>query len=361
MGDTLNSVAEEITRLNNAKNDIRSAINELGEAVPENALLDEMAESIRAVGGKYLPLSGGTMSGTLTLSGEPETDLQAATKKYVDDSAVQSDWSQSDATKKDYIKNKPFGFTSTWSKSYEGSFANAPTVNATLMGEYDGQSYSFETQFYKVSDLGELTHDTTKYYFRLSVVSAEGQCDWYVEMAAGHQSKRYRYSSMAQSPAGVVVIVYQENTTISTATLQATFPEKGVYAMFDFDGWTLTGYSVASGDLTQLDQTFLWLDSIVDDNDYPVKNRAIKRYVDEEIPKLGIASGAVVGQLAKVKAVDENGVPTEWETGEVKTYTAGDGIAISEDGVISAPKTTETWTFTLANGSTVTKTVVIGS
>ena len=34
----------------------------------------------------YLPKSGGTMTGALTLKGEPTADLQAATKKYVDNS-----------------------------------------------------------------------------------------------------------------------------------------------------------------------------------------------------------------------------------------------------------------------------------
>lgn len=36
----------------------------------------------------YLPKSGGTLTGPLTLKGEPTADLQAATKKYVDDSAT---------------------------------------------------------------------------------------------------------------------------------------------------------------------------------------------------------------------------------------------------------------------------------
>lgn len=36
---------------------------------------------------KYLPLTGGTLTGALTLKGEPTADLQAATKKYVDDKA----------------------------------------------------------------------------------------------------------------------------------------------------------------------------------------------------------------------------------------------------------------------------------
>lgn len=35
--------------------------------------------------GSCVPKSGGTMTGPLTLSGAPASDLQAATKKYVDD------------------------------------------------------------------------------------------------------------------------------------------------------------------------------------------------------------------------------------------------------------------------------------
>ena len=48
--------------------------------------------------GVYLPLSGGTMTGALTLSGAPTADLHAATKKYVDDnkgtSVFLKDWAQ---------------------------------------------------------------------------------------------------------------------------------------------------------------------------------------------------------------------------------------------------------------------------
>lgn len=36
----------------------------------------------------YLPKSGGTLTGALTLKGEPTADLHASTKKYVDDSAT---------------------------------------------------------------------------------------------------------------------------------------------------------------------------------------------------------------------------------------------------------------------------------
>lgn len=37
---------------------------------------------------KYLPLTGGTLTGKLKLSGAPTEDMDAATKKYVDDSVA---------------------------------------------------------------------------------------------------------------------------------------------------------------------------------------------------------------------------------------------------------------------------------
>jgi len=49
--------------------------------------LEELEANISAPVG-YLPLSGGTMTGTLTLAGDPASALQAATKQYVDGIAL---------------------------------------------------------------------------------------------------------------------------------------------------------------------------------------------------------------------------------------------------------------------------------
>ena len=52
-----------------------------------SAMWTKIKEHVSAKVGNYLPLSGGTMTGKLSLSGDPERDLQAATKRYVDDAA----------------------------------------------------------------------------------------------------------------------------------------------------------------------------------------------------------------------------------------------------------------------------------
>ena len=46
-----------------------------------------VSERLRRIDRGKLPLAGGTLTGALTLSGAPTADLQAATKKYVDDNA----------------------------------------------------------------------------------------------------------------------------------------------------------------------------------------------------------------------------------------------------------------------------------
>ena len=49
--------------------------------------LTEQLANVSSVANAALPKNGGTMTGALTLAGAPTQDLQAATKKYVDDRA----------------------------------------------------------------------------------------------------------------------------------------------------------------------------------------------------------------------------------------------------------------------------------
>lgn len=56
---------------------------------------------------KALPKSGGTLTGNLTLKGDPTSNLHAATKQYVDN-VSKVDWNQNDPDAKGYVENKPF-------------------------------------------------------------------------------------------------------------------------------------------------------------------------------------------------------------------------------------------------------------
>ena len=89
---------------------------------------------------RYLQLSGGTLTGLLTLSGAPTADLHAATKKYVDDNAggggsnvPNSPAAESAVTK--YVLNIATDGTASW---VEAAAGGGTTVTANPAGSADG-------------------------------------------------------------------------------------------------------------------------------------------------------------------------------------------------------------------------------
>jgi hypothetical protein len=66
---------------------VRAQIEPATVAV-QSASKSYVDSSIASLGGTYLPMSGGTMTGPLTLTADPTSDLQAATKRYADSLAA---------------------------------------------------------------------------------------------------------------------------------------------------------------------------------------------------------------------------------------------------------------------------------
>ena len=73
------------TQINNLINGAPGALNSLQELAAAIANNPNFATDLTTVINDKLNKAGGTMTGPLTLAGGPITDLQAATKKYVDD------------------------------------------------------------------------------------------------------------------------------------------------------------------------------------------------------------------------------------------------------------------------------------
>lgn len=63
------SIQSEITRIQNNVNDSFNAVQELGVTVQSTDTSNELSTRIREIGGKYLPLEGGTMSGNIGSNG----------------------------------------------------------------------------------------------------------------------------------------------------------------------------------------------------------------------------------------------------------------------------------------------------
>lgn len=60
----------------------------MSKYLDNDGLLYLWNSKIKPLIAKYLPLAGGTLTGKLTLDGDPTSDMHAATKKYVDDSVA---------------------------------------------------------------------------------------------------------------------------------------------------------------------------------------------------------------------------------------------------------------------------------
>ena len=76
-------VQAQVDNLINGAPGALNTLNELAAAIASNP---SFATDITSTLAGKVNIAGGTMTGALTLSGAPTTDLQAATKKYVDDS-----------------------------------------------------------------------------------------------------------------------------------------------------------------------------------------------------------------------------------------------------------------------------------
>ena len=60
----------------------------MSKYLDNDGLLYLWNSKIKPLVAKYLPLTGGTLTGKLTLGAAPNADMDAATKKYVDDSVA---------------------------------------------------------------------------------------------------------------------------------------------------------------------------------------------------------------------------------------------------------------------------------
>ena len=78
-------MANKVDALINVK-DASGVLNEIYPITKKENVQGLMEFISNSLSG-YLPKSGGTLTGALTLKGEPTADLQATTKKYVDDKA----------------------------------------------------------------------------------------------------------------------------------------------------------------------------------------------------------------------------------------------------------------------------------
>lgn len=158
----------------------------------------------------YLPLSGGTLTGNLTLKGAPTADLMAATKKYVDDLAAS-------AGNGDMLK-------SVYDTNGDGIVDNAAKVNGLTV--------------LTAVPVGAKFTDTTYSAFKAATASAAGGTGLVPAPAAGAQAKYLRADGTWQTPPNTVYThpAYTARTSgLYKITVDATGHVFGVEAVSKAD------------------------------------------------------------------------------------------------------------------------------
>lgn len=243
------------------------------------------------VSGKYLPLTGGTMTGNININNKtitnlkaPTADTEAVNKKYVDDQIAAND----------HIVNK-FTFTATVGQStftipfdFEDSSALTIYYNGVMMKETDNYTVSG-----KVITLAGFTAEAGDY---LTVMGIEGAAaiDFgkdaekaIAEINATKKSATTEINTTKESATteinGIKTSATNEITTVKTKAIKdindliATLPSDTTSLMFV----NKTNTMAANSKIT-MDSKYTPSD------DYDI---ATKKYVDQHVPKIDPAVG----------------------------------------------------------------------
>lgn len=118
-----------------------NTLNELAAALADNVDANGLAVAI----GNKLPLAGGTMTGAITLSGAPSSDLHASTKLYVDEAKANA-IAHADALDTDDIaEGTAQYFTSARAKAEAAALLTGATLtNITITGSGSGLTITAE-------------------------------------------------------------------------------------------------------------------------------------------------------------------------------------------------------------------------
>ena len=150
----------------------------MSKYLDNNGLLYLWNSKIKPLFEKALPKSGGTMTGPLMLHGEPSSDLEAASKKYVDDSRKND---SGDMLKSVYDTNgngivdnaeKVGGFTVGVSVPADAKFTDTTYTNATSSqnGLMSKEDYSKLAAFGQASDYALKSEISTAYKYEVGDV-----------------------------------------------------------------------------------------------------------------------------------------------------------------------------------------------
>ena len=147
----------------------------MSKYLDNDGLLYLWNSKIKPLVAKYLPLTGGTLTGKLKLSGAPTEDMDAATKKYVDDSVASA--GGGDMLKSVYDKNgngivdnaeKVGGYTVAKNVPEDAVFTDTTyeAASATSPGLMSAADYTKLSGFSAASDYAKKTDISGLYKYK---------------------------------------------------------------------------------------------------------------------------------------------------------------------------------------------------
>ena len=196
---------------------------------------------------------------------------------------VQSDWDQADETAADYIKNRPFG-----NVAYDGIlFAHGS--NGWRLERVPDASAFYGIQGSRKAEIRRYGSVVNTGSANISASDYDGSVNIEYTSTSGH----------------TIINISGEYGVIDKINVQSS-EGIGGWGSFELhiDGLYYEGYIKLSADKVDIDTKSLGL------------------------------TGATVGQIIKIKAVDENGKPTEWEAGDI-TEIAEAAASIVDTSLLS--------------------------
>ena len=194
------------------------------------------------------------------------SELQEEISK-ISDKIAQPDWNQNDETAADYVKNRTH---------YIGVATKSSTIEMTQIGQ-SGFTTTVSSDIY---------NPLKKYYDKAKYYVDNNEYSYLLTETTDYSTKYVFYTrTIGDNTDNLGWIELRDNNVI--------------YLYFE-------GYPASA--------------SIVVDVEIEEVHKLDEKFIPDNIPKV---STAQVGQLLSVKAIDENGKPTEWETVNPEANTSG--------------------------------------
>ncbi len=262
-----------------------------------------IAELQAAIDSTYLGVTGAEVGQTVRITEVDEDGNPVAWEAVDFPEQIQTDFEQTDETAADYLKNRPFG-----NVAYDGIvFEKVFVFGGYNLVHVPGFDVLVNIQGSRQAEIR-----------RGGNVVNTGSASVSVSDRDGSISIKYN------STAGTIIEFKGSNGYLSEINVQSNTDITSIseYTLH-IDGLYYEEYIKLSADKVEGTLPYAEASDYIPVSSGSGKSNYTAKALSSVIPILGV-SGATVGQTVKIKAVDENGIPTEWEAADMPEQVQGD-------------------------------------